>query len=121
MKIIQVAGKSDTMKLWELAQVYGQKTVCLWIEAWLVNLSEYMDFEVSEHQTTSTSIMILEELYMLKIPEFTLFFKKLRKGNYGQFYGKFNGQIIMLAALEFRKQRGTILSKEPTEEQDKYC
>lgn len=79
-----------------------------------------MNFEISTQQAKSTSMMILEELYMLNIAEFTFFFKQIRKGIFGIFYGKFNGQTILIACKEFRKNRGRILSDMNYDEQILY-
>jgi hypothetical protein len=95
----------DTIKLRELSECYGDKNISNWIAAWLVSLSSKMEFQITPDQAGLTSRLILEELYMINISEFSLFFKSLLKGKYGIFYGKFNIQTIILACKEFRKER----------------
>ena len=97
--------QKKVVKLRELVECYGEKNICNWIAAWLVSLSSKMDFSIAPDQASLTSKLILEELYMINISEFSLFFKKLLKGQYGIFYGKFNMQTIILACKEFRKER----------------
>ena len=111
---------ANTIKLRELADCYGDENVSNWIAAWLVSLSSKMDFQISPEQAITTSMFILEELYMINIAEFSLFFKRLLKGHYGVFYGKFNIQTILIACKEFRMQRGKILLGMDYEEQKKY-
>jgi hypothetical protein len=112
--------QTNTVKLRELSDCYGDENITNWISAWLIVLANKMDFQISPEQVGTTSILILEELYMINIAEFTLFFKKLLKGSYGIFYGKFNIQTILLACKEFRMQRGKVISKMGTEDQNKY-
>jgi hypothetical protein len=112
--------KTNTIKIRELSDCYGDENITNWISAWLVSLSSKMDFQISTEQVTSTSLLILEELYMINISEFTLFFKRLLKGDYGIFYGKFNIQTIILACKQFRMQRGKVFLNMSSEEQKKY-
>jgi hypothetical protein len=110
-KTIKEAHLSRKAKLIDLSHAYGEELVMAWIEAWLVNLAAYMNFDISNQQSSETAMFILEELFMLNIPEFTLLFKRIKKGRYGEFYGRFNGQIILRACKEFRIERGNIISK----------
>jgi hypothetical protein len=109
--------ESKTIKLRELSDCYGDENISNWIAAWLISISSYMNFEISTQQVRTTSLIILEELYMINIAEFTLFFKQLRKGKFGIFYGKFNGQTILMACKEFRLNRGNVLSGLPSDYQ----
>jgi hypothetical protein len=112
--------KANTIKLRELSDCYGDGNISNWIAAWLVSISSKMDFPISTEQATTTSVLILEELYMINISEFTLFFKRLLKGDYGIFYGKFNMQTIICACKEFRMQRGKVILMMNSEDQEKY-
>jgi hypothetical protein len=111
--------RSGMVKLSELCKAYNDKSITAWIQAWLINLAKYMDFSVTPEQVKSTAIAILEECYMLNLAEFTLLFRRILKGYYGIFYGKFNGQMIIGACISFRQERGKILAKMSTEEQKK--
>lgn len=115
----KLALQSGKIKIRELAEIYTEEKIIAWISTWLITISSHMDFDIQEQQIKTTSIFLLEEIYMLNLAEFTLFFKKLRKGLYGIFYGKFNIQTVVLAAIEYRKERGRILSALTTEEQSK--
>lgn len=109
-KTVEDALKSSKIKLRELAVIYNEKSIVAWIQAWLVNLAGYMNFSITEQQAKTTAMFILEDCYMFNIVEFTLLFKKLSRGSFGEFYGKFNGQIIISACKQYREQRGKILS-----------
>jgi len=99
--------KANTVKLRELSDCYGDSNVSNWIAAWLVSISSKMDFQISSEQAVTTSVLILEELYMINISEFTLFFKRLLKGDYGIFYGKFNMQTIIGACNDRNNRHRT--------------
>lgn len=117
IKTVEDALKSKKIKLRELSFAYGEQVIIGWIQAWLINLSGYMNFSITEQQAKTTAVFILEDCYMFNLAEFTLLFRKIGRGNYGQFFGQFNGQIIMAACKEYRNQRGKILSGLPTDEQ----
>jgi len=110
---------SEFIKIRELAACFDDETIQLWLEAWLVNLSQHMDFEINESQAKETAIALVEDLYMLNLAEITLLFRKIRKGYYGRFYGKFDMQTILTAARQYRIERGKILAGLSTEIQDK--
>lgn len=118
VKTIEQALISNKIKLKELASIYTEKAIIAWIQAWLVNIASYMNFPITEQQAKTTAIFILEDCYMLNIVEFTLLFRKINRGNYGEFYGKFNGQIIISACKQYRQQRGGILSKMSDDERN---
>jgi hypothetical protein len=102
-----------------LSQAYSERAVVAWIQTWLISLSMYMNFDISEQQVVTTATLILEECYMFNIVEFNLLFRKMKKGEYGIFYGKFNGQTIIKGCIKFRKERGIILSKMTASDQNK--
>jgi hypothetical protein len=105
---------SGKAKLSELAAVYSERSLVGWIKVWLISLSQLMDFEISIEQAELTAIALLEDNYMFNIVEFTLFFSRIRKGHYGIFYGKFNMQTILIAAKDYRKERGKEYVRLPT-------
>jgi hypothetical protein len=105
--------KSGKIQLLELSKCYGESLIIYWLQAWLITLAGYMNFEINESQSKKTAMFILEECYMLNLAEISLLFKKLMKGYYGQFFNKFNGQIIIRACREYRQERGKQLAKLP--------
>lgn len=108
---------SGMVKLREIANTYNQQTPILLIEAWLFQLTKFMGWEVEDCQIRQTALFLYEDNSFWNLPELTLFFKKLSKGQYGMFYGKFDGLKICSAAREYRFQRGMIISKMTEEEQ----
>jgi len=113
----ELALETKMVKLRELAEIYNRQTPVSLMEIWLVNLSTFMGFEITDQQARETAQYIFEEVGMLNIAEITLLFKRIKKGKYGDFYGRFNGQLILKACREYRKERGNILTKMSTDKQ----
>ncbi len=110
---------AQTIQLRELALCYDQETIQLWLCSWLYQLSVQMDFEITESQAEETAQEIFRTLYMVNITELTIFFRKLKAGQYSIFYGKFNMQTILIGAREYRQERGREIAKLSTKEQQK--
>ena len=114
-----VALKSGMIKLSELKFAYEPDTAIDLISAWLVNASLYVRLEIDLHLIKDIARELYKEVFMFNIAEFNLFFSKLKRGHYGNLYGRFDGMTICNAAIEYRSKRGLILSKLPEEEQNK--
>ena len=85
-------------------------------ELWLLGMANYMGWEVFGDQIKETAIYLYEDNHFWNLAEATLFFKNLKKGRYGTFYGRFDGMKICTAARDFRMERGRIISRMPEEE-----
>ena len=106
------------IKLSELQFAYEPDTAIDLISAWLLNASLYSRLVIDLHLIKSIARELYKEIFMLNLAEFTLFFSKLKRGHYGNLYGRFDGMTICNAAIEYRRKRGLILSKLPEEEQN---
>lgn len=110
---------SKKINLREVAATYNTKTPEALLSLWLTNLCIYMDFSIMQVQISPTAKYMVEEIGMLNMAELTLLFHRIREGFYGEFYGKFNPQIVLRACREYRQERGRIISKMNSEEQSK--
>jgi len=119
IKTIREASLTGYFKLREVKHVYGRSTVHAWLIYWIVDLCRVMDFEIDDYQIEQASMFLYDNIYMLNVSEVSLFFKKVKSGEFGIFYGKFNLQTLLIAAIEYRKQRGLEISKMPSELQEK--
>lgn len=113
----ELALKSGFVKLSELKDIYDNDISIDMLRAWLLNLSYYLALDTDSNVVKTISRELYSEIFMLNLAELNLFFSRLRKGYYGQFYGRFDGLLICNAAREYRKSRGQILSQLPEEEQ----
>jgi len=100
----------NVLKLREIASAYNEDTPKILIEAWLVNFSTFIGVEITSQQCRETAGFLYEEGYMLNLAELTFFFKRLKKGYYGKFYGKFDGMSIISACRTYRMERGKLIA-----------
>jgi len=108
---------SGMIKLSELQIAFEADTPIDLIRAWLINASMYVRLEIDSQLIKEISRELYKEIFMLNMAEFTLFFSRLKRGYYGNLYGRFDGMMLCSAAREFRSQRGLILSKLTEQEQ----
>lgn len=111
--------QSGIIKLSEVKLAYDFETAIDYISAWLLNVSLYVRLEIDLNLLKNISRELYKEIFMLNLAEFTLFFSKLKRGYYGNLYGRFDGMTICNAAIEYRQKRGLILSRMAEEEQNK--
>ena len=106
------------LKLSELESIYNPQTPLFFIEAWLNGLIIFLGFEkvLADYQLTEIAQYIYDEIKFLNIVEFTLLFKRIKTGHYGEFYGRISGTDLIRWCREYRKERGRVLSKLPSGE-----
>ena len=105
------------IKLSELRSAYDNETPIDLIRAWLINTAMYVRIEIDTPLIKDIARELYKEIFMFNMAEFTLFFSKLKRGHYGTLYGRFDGMMICNAAIQYRKERGQILSRLPYDEQ----
>ncbi len=99
------------IKLSEIAENYNEQTPVLFLQAWIINLAMYTGLQVEKWQTKDIAIGLYREIRMFNLAELTLFFDFIKRGRYGEFYGRFDGIKIISAARDYRKRRGEVLCK----------
>ena len=109
LRTVNSALVSGTIKMNELMMAYDEESAYLYLSAWLLKLSSVMDFEVTPDQIDDTAKMLIQEISMFNLADITLLFNRIKKGHYGVFYGKFNPQLILVAAKEYRMEKITYL------------
>jgi hypothetical protein len=113
---------SNVIKLSELKNIYGEDTVYEFINIWTVTLNDYInvnqDNKMNDPQIQETSRYIYEDFFFLNIAEFALVFKKIKKGEYGEFYGRIDGSTILKCFRAYRRERGVAVVKIEKEKED---
>lgn len=99
-----------------LAQVriaYGENMPSAWLVPQLVDLSEFCGCrdKINDTQMRQLAKMISQDFYYLKISELMLFFRWMKSGKYGHFYGSVDPMRIMCALREFLSERNDILDE----------
>lgn len=115
IKTVDDAYDESKIKLNELAIIYTPSTPLFMIENWLNGLLIYLNFENQreDYQMHQLAKYIYDELHFLNLPEITLFFRKVKKGKYGAFYGRIDPVEMIRWARDFRQDRGNYIAKQP--------
>ena len=89
-KIRQVSDcfESKAPSIGKMQRTQGNVFTNAYVMAWLVYLNEVLGLNkpMSEEQIRLCAQMILDDYYALNIADFTLLFKRIIKGDYGEFY-----------------------------------
>jgi len=88
--------KEKTPTLVELKKVYGRDWIISYVSAWLIHLNEITN---AKNKMSPNSIAFVSETiyddYSLRLADLTLFFKMVRKGDFGDFYENISeGKIL---------------------------
>lgn len=109
----------DYHTLSQFAKTRGQGIVIGWLSFCIVQLSEFCGCrdKMTTRQTKECARLIATHYYMLKTSEMVLFFRKVRLGEYGHFYGAVDPQRILCALKEFCEWRNVMLEHYESEKQ----
>ena len=93
-----------TLKDVELS--HGEVVAVGIIRMLLINLNDLLNQNrMTEQQIYETAHLIYEDGYYLKITELYEFFKRVKKGLYGNYYGSIDGLKVMIDFQEFMGDR----------------
>lgn len=76
---------------------FGFEFTQAYIEGWIVNLREFVNVgkKMTDMQTMETAMLILDEYRAITIADINFIFNSAKKGKYGQFYDRLDGQMIL--------------------------
>lgn len=91
---------------------YGRKTAQEWLVYQLADLSEFSGAKkkITPNQIQQMAELIANDYHWLKITELMLFFRKFKKGEYGEFYGAVDPITVMKAIKSFVRDRNEAYS-----------
>jgi len=103
------AFESDAYKLSEIKSAYDQDSVELYIEIWVENLNSALNLtrKLNAEQLKEIACFIYDEFCFLNIAELLLVFNKIKKGEYGDFYGGIDVSKIITSFRTYCQQRNT--------------
>lgn len=89
--------KSGLPSIGSIVKRFGYGFTQAYIEGWIVNLREFVNVgkQMTDQQTMDTAILILDEYKSLTIADINYIFNSAKKGKYGQFYDRLDGQMIL--------------------------
>jgi hypothetical protein len=113
IRTIGDAFHSDKIKLNEISKIYTKETPVLLIETWLNALMVYLNYESEreDYQMNELAKYIYDEMSSMNIVEMTLFFRWVRKGRYGKFFGRIDPVEMLRWVKQYRGERGTYISR----------
>jgi hypothetical protein len=87
---------SDTPTLAEIRKENGEDKVLTAIEAWIVDMGEFLNISrpMNPRQIRQTAVLVLSEFYYFKVADINLLFTRAKKGQYGELYGSLDGTKI---------------------------
>lgn len=108
-------------KLSEVSEQYDYKTAVAWLKAQIGDLNNQLGYKykMDVQQIDDCASLILERHGGLKVTELMFFFRGMKFGDYGEFYGTCNMNSIMVGLNKFYQVRAeqlkTIYDKEKEE------
>ena len=109
--------KYNVPKLSTIANAYDSDAAINWLKIQFENLNDFVGVreKMQLYQLNELATLFFSECYYLNISEVMLFFIKLKRGEFGEFYGCIDPLKIMSAKNEFISQRMLALQKDEEE------
>ena len=103
----RVAYSSASLRLCEFTSAYTKDNTYRVIELWLYDLSEFVGArgKLSPDQVKQLAVLLYSDAYILNFTELGLFFTRVKKGHYGDFYGTVDPVRIMSFLQQFLEER----------------
>lgn len=113
IKSIRQAFLTDSITLSTFGKYYTNDSCFALIELWLYELSEFagVQHKLTPAQMNQLAPMIYSEAYSLNFAELGLFFNRIKKGYFGEFYGNVDPIKIMTFLEQFIIERSTAIEK----------
>lgn len=103
----KLAYTDDSIRLSQFTSAYTKDNTYKILELWLFDLSNYLGVKekLSVDQIQQLAVYMYSEAYCLNFTELALFFNRIKKGCYGDFYGAVDPLRIMSFLQSFMKDR----------------
>lgn len=105
----------------DLKQMFGRTTAEVWLGIQLQDLSEYAGtrLKLDTRQIDDTARNFVTEYPYITLPEFMIFFYRMKMGQYGRFYGAVDPILIAEAFRTFLAQRSLAIDRKECAEKAK--
>lgn len=112
-------GKAPAIAL--VGKTYGPAVAEVWLEIQLNDLSEFSGCKgkITDNQMAETAAIIRQTYGYMNMAEIMLFFQKMKRGEYGKFYGSVDPMTILSAMVEFAQERLAAVKKLQEAKEDK--
>lgn len=96
-----------------LRKVHGEQKVMACLALWINDLQSFLNIsaKMNAPQIMETCAMIMDDFYFLNLADVRLVMSRAKKGEYGQLYGRIDGQIIYQWFAEYFEERSRACSE----------
>jgi len=118
LKTFEDAIESKTPSLNLIIRAEGRVKKEALVKLWLINLNELLNVKhpMSEQQIRICASLIVEDYASLKIADLGFFFRKIIKGEYGQFYESISIEKILSFLTQYETDRFKIIEDQAHQE-----
>lgn len=111
----------ESPALADVKQMFGRTVAEVWLGIQLQDLSEYAGtrLKLDTRQIDDTARNFVTEYPYITLPEFMIFFFRMKMGQYGRFYGAVDPILIAEAFKTFLSQRSTAIDRRECAERAK--
>ena len=104
-----------------LKKAYGEERVMACLALWINDLQSFLNIsaKMNTAQIMETCAMIMEDFYFLNLADVRLVMSRAKKGEYGQLYGRIDGQIIYQWFSEYFEERSRSCSENAIHEAER--
>jgi hypothetical protein len=121
LKTFEDAVDSKTPSMNLIIRAEGETKMLALMKLWLVHLNQLLDVKrpMSETQIRLCASIIVEDFAHLKIADLGLFFRKVIKGDYGQFYESISIEKLLGQLQNYDNERFNFIEKQQFEKHER--
>lgn len=104
-----------------LRKAHGEQKVMACLALWINDLQSFLNIsaKMNAPQIMETCAMIMDDFYFLNLADVRLVMSRAKKGEYGQLYGRIDGQIIYQWFAEYFEERSRACSENAIHEAER--
>lgn len=90
-----------------LRRIHGEAQLLSCIALWIDDVQKFLNIaaKMNAAQIAETCTMILDDFYAINLADVRLVMSRAKRGEYGQLYGRIDGQIIYRWFAEYFEER----------------
>lgn len=100
-----------------IAHQYGETVISDFLMLYMLELLEFLNLsderKMGAKQIQQTAALILDDpcLRSLTLEDYKIFFNKIKRGGYGELYGRIDGQMILRWLYEYWDERSILFEE----------
>lgn len=94
---MELAVSTDTPAIGLLVRQFGEKAVRSYVAGHIVALRDFVNLRgaMTDDQTLMTADLVVSEFPNVTLADVALIFRRAKLGQFGEFYGRLDGQMIL--------------------------